>query len=146
MEDIKMDYLNYLIHSYWYIILLLAVIVVLIIKHINTQQKLKIKYPDLAKKQRNFMYNVVEKYDKVIYKTLVEKRNYKVKKGVINRVLRNATLMKVQVIYSSDDFKTDIVVVFSSDKKDRFYYNKLEHSLDKSSRDNIEMILNMMNI
>ena len=76
----------------------------------------------------------------------VEKRNYKVKKGVFNRVQKNDQLIKVQVIYSSDDFKTDIVVVFSSDKKDSFYYNKLEHSLDKSSRDNIEMILNMMNI
>ena len=141
-----MDYLNYLIHSYWYIILILAVIVILIIRHINIQQKLKIKYPDLIKKQRNFMYNVVEKYDKIIYKTLVEKRNYKVKKGVFNRVQKNDQLIKVQVIYSSDDFKTDIVVVFSSDKKDSFYYNKLEHSLDKSSRDNIEMILNMMNI
>jgi hypothetical protein len=131
------------VELFTYLFSAITCIIVMIefIRRFRLKKRLIETYPDLTQSQRLFMYKTVEPTDQCILKCLQEKLTNKGVKREFRQVQRSEQHVTVQAIYNCDDNIGTRVVVFDSDKKNTFTYDKINHSTVMMSPNDLLSIL-----
>lgn len=141
-----MDELYSIVVKYLYVGLIALALLIYALYCYYIKRKLAFKYPELTIEKRKFMYYTVEKHSERIHDFLTKKLKIKGVTKEIRKIRWGDNINTIHIVYSSPEFKTDVIVVLSSDKQDTFEYNGLNHELGMESRNKLHSVFNIMNL